>query len=548
MLTKIGVKNFKPFGEVEGVRLAPITLIYGPNSSGKSSLVQSLLLMSQTVNGQQRNKHSDLITRGSLIDLGNFSSIQHRHIQNKLVKFDYEFDNSGSSSTNSRFARNGVKNPFLGVSIGFSSMQLSPKQSFPIISSFGINVVDFYGEKLDVRLFRPGLTNPVMADFPQEEEIEECEDDDIRDLIHGSSRFDRDGVFKFINQAPLEKFARFAYEFGHDYPIRRAPNPNGTQKIQSPDDPDSILRFLKEVELRRGRFRPLGSEFLPATPIFHESNAADEFKPGVQVLSEILRIYDRSFKNTLGSISYLGPLRTHPARHYMLDGVPGDSVGTRGEQAVQILYHDLEAGNGTSPLLTRLNEYCVSFDIPYKFDLRNLGDAVTGDVIVLSLTDTRTNIRVGPADVGFGVGQLLPILLEGILVNERGDSSKIVCVEQPEIHLHPRLQAAMADFFIDTSLTRTGHRSRSTSTSGFERRSRVQWILETHSEALILRLQRRIREKQLSHEDICVLYVEPRGEKGSVIQELRLDEDGEFIDLWPDGFFVESLSEILGGR
>ena len=110
--------------------------------------------------------------------------------------------------------------------------------------------------------------------------------------------------------------------------------------------------------------------------------------------------------------------------------------------------------------------------------------------------------------------------------------------------MHPRLQAAMADFFIDTSLTRTGQRSR----SGSGRRSRVQWILETHSEALILRLQRRIREKQLSHKDICVLYVEPRGEKGSVIQELRLDEDGEFIDLWPDGFFVESLSEILGGR
>jgi hypothetical protein len=64
----------------------------------------------------------------------------------------------------------------------------------------------------------------------------------------------------------------------------------------------------------------------------------------------------------------------------------------------------------------------------------------------------------------------------------------------------------------------------------------------------MLRLQRRIREKKISHHDVSVLYVDPRGDRGSTILELRLDEDGEFIDLWPDGFFVESLAEMMGGR
>jgi hypothetical protein len=62
-----------------------------------------------------------------------------------------------------------------------------------------------------------------------------------------------------------------------------------------------------------------------------------------------------------------------------------------------------------------------------------------------------------------------------------------------------------------------------------------------------MRIQRRIREKRLLPSDVSVLYVEPSGEQGSQIKELRLDESGEFIDLWPDGFFVEGLQDLLGG-
>jgi predicted ATPase len=544
MLRKIGVRNFKPFGEVESVRLAPITLVYGPNSSGKSSLVQSLLLMNQTLNGQQRGRHNDLITRGSMIDLGNFSSILHRHDSEKVMSLEYEFASISSNSINSRIARSNITNPFAGISLGFSSFQISQKHIFPVLSSLELFANNFQGEKIKCDLFRSNLSNLHQLDMTLNEAGEKYEEEDILDSTIDQKIFNRDGIFKFRDQPGLEKFSNFLFEYSRDYSSRRFSNSN-LSRSQAIDDSDSILRILRDIELRRDRFRPLGNEFLPASPIFNEMNADDRLRSGTQAISEVLRTYDRIFRNSLGSLSYLGPLRTHPARHYLLDGVPGETVGTRGERAVQILFHDLEAGNGSSPMLTRLNAYCANFEIPYKFDLRNLGDAVTGDVIVLSLTDTRTNIRVGPADVGFGIGQLLPILIEGILVNERGRSSQIVCVEQPEIHLHPRLQAALADFFVDTSQIKL---RQSDSRSSRGKSGSVQWILETHSEALMLRLQRRIREKQISHEDISVLYVDPRGDKGSIVQELRLDEDGEFIDLWPDGFFVESLSEVLGGR
>jgi predicted ATPase len=158
--------------------------------------------------------------------------------------------------------------------------------------------------------------------------------------------------------------------------------------------------------------------------------------------------------------------------------------------------------------------------------------------------------------VGFGVSQILPILVEGIGRSKysarkiSGKSSKggvskklmtllsqTICVEQPEIHLHPRLQAELADFFIDTSVPRARN-------MGPELGRPVQWVLETHSELLMLRLKKRIREGRIRKEDVSVLYVEPKGRFGSEVIKLRIDDDGEFLDLWPSGFFVESTSEM----
>ena len=156
--------------------------------------------------------------------------------------------------------------------------------------------------------------------------------------------------------------------------------------------------------------------------------------------------------------------------------------------------------------------------------------AVSGEHIALVLIDTTTETAVTLADVGFGINQILPIIVEGTdFFTGRGD--RVLCVEQPEIHLHPRLQAHLADLMIGTI-------------SG---RSEKQWVVETHSELLVLRMQRRIREGKLSPADISVLYVEADAPHmgGSAIRQLRLDENGDFIDHWPSGFFEEGFDELM---
>ena len=129
--------------------------------------------------------------------------------------------------------------------------------------------------------------------------------------------------------------------------------------------------------------------------------------------------------------------------------------------------------------------------------------------------DRRTDTQVTLADVGYGINQILPVIIEGVASRE----NSILCVEQPEIHLHPRLQANIADLMIETIAD--------------GRDKRKQWIVETHSELLITpdTALASAQGESLPHPTVSVLYVDPDDRKtceGSCdYSSLRLDENGD---------------------
>jgi len=520
MLKGLTLTNFKPFGEGQSIRLAPITLIYGPNSSGKSSIIQSLLMMRQTLSSRQSGGKRKLITNGEFINLGGYLSLIHKHeIRRKLI-LKYEFSENFRS----------IRNEFVEeISLQFGAHTTNSDRLEATLDKISFEA-NRNGIPINFSLVRKSDSSSEMN-----EEYEATGEDD----------FPEGENFKFdhILKEDLSKFIELVY-----YADSRNNRPGNA--IPTIEEIEKNVRFYKKLvnwvsfnssSLGEPEFLSLKQRYpssnMPSASKSQESSFEPRDLPGFM---QLFFAYQRLLKKTVGGMSYLGPLRAHPERIYSLETSISNTVGSQGQRAIQLLYQNSRSTSESESYLNRLNEIAKKFEIPYTFKLTPLTEKVAGEYVVLELLDTRTGVSVSSTDVGFGIGQLLPILIEGLVASER--NSNIVCVEQPEIHLHPRLQASLADFFIDTSIPLRQRNSQNN-----RNRELVQWILETHSEALIMRIQRRIREKRLSPSDVSVLYVAPMGESGSQVRELRLDESGEFIDLWPDGFFVEGLQELLGG-
>ena len=289
---------------------------------------------------------------------------------------------------------------------------------------------------------------------------------------------------------------------------------------------ETRVRELKE-ELERVKEREWepGLERLRATDEL-EHELSEQNLSRQQILDLTPENIPADYERHLRSVNYLAPLRSAPERLYRLSSENDDSAGItgiQGEFSASVLYHSEEIRDA-------VNLWFEQFDIPYELNVTKLGEAsLGGEHITIALTDKRTDTQVTLADVGYGINQILPVIIEGIASQE----GAILCVEQPEIHLHPRLQANIADLMIDTIADEPGKRK--------------QWIVETHSELLILRIQRRIREGKIKPEDISVLYVDPNDDsvEGSAIKVLRLGEDSYFKDNWPNGFFADALNEEL---
>jgi hypothetical protein len=219
-----------------------------------------------------------------------------------------------------------------------------------------------------------------------------------------------------------------------------------------------------------------------------------------------------------------------PTLVHELDRLQEEGFGLEGEPNAK---YTIRAADGDEKVVSEGSVH----DVDTEAAARRMQDAVRAadveKVQELVLLDRRTETIVTHRDVGIGISQVLPVL-----VSAYASQIRILAMEQPEIHLHPALQAELGDVFITSAL-------------GEQKNT---FILETHSEHLILRIMRRLRESyagklpshlpQIKPEDVSVLYVEPaRG--GSVVREMSLNERGELVKAWPGGFFEEGLREVL---
>jgi predicted ATPase len=215
---------------------------------------------------------------------------------------------------------------------------------------------------------------------------------------------------------------------------------------------------------------------------------------------------------SLGSLSFIGPIREKPHRIYEITNETYETVGSMGENTPNLIKKI-----GTN--VKELNSWVKKFGFGDGIQLKHHYSNTYSLRFIKKGTDNYTSI----SNAGFGASQVLPLIIQAI-VSPRGS---ITIAEQPEIHLNPKIQCELADLFISMA-------------------SKGQTIVaETHSEHLLLRLRRLIAEDKISADNVAIYFVE-KEENDSVIKEIKLQENGHINPIdWPKDFFGESLKEAL---
>lgn len=549
----LGLGNFKAFAETQNIPIRPITLIFGANSSGKSSVLHGLLLARHALDTGELDATRTEIG-GDSVDLGGFRQYLHRRDMSRRVEWTAELNVAALRGQARRLLD---KEKAVKVTVSFGVPLDDKGQPLPNERPWLISYEVESGGRVVVRLSRrPDGTMHV-------------------------DRLDRETLQPLIEGVILSHTTTEQVD---------AADMAGLQKAVEGLIPE--LRFAAQGFLPN---RLLGEQYSVSAPsqimpipkadrLQQLVGAAKLFIP--RAIGELIIGVNEALRDQLARVRYLGPLRSFPPRHLAFSDDRGRNWLAGGGYAWDTVRTD-------EAVRTAVNRWLGSDALSTRYQLRirtlgamdaieqPLADAIEGlpiEVVEeghdgghyqgrefdaepsvygiknpqaeaqkmlkmllervgekydeLVLLDLRSNTPVTHRDVGIGVSQVLPVL-----VHAYADEGKIVAIEQPEIHLHPALQAELGDVFIESAL---GERKNT-------------FLLETHSEHLILRILRRVRETTenklkpgaipVRPEDITVVYVDPTA-KGSVVKPLTVTPDGDFAEPWPGGFFAERLADL----
>lgn len=445
MLTSLSLTNFKAWKSIDKMRLAPITALFGTNSSGKSSILQFLLMLKQTADSPDRQQVLFLgeeKSEKSLVVFGTFDDLLYKAADAKSVGL------SLSWSVDDDLAISDPENP----------------KGDPVLSGRAITY---------------------------------------------SANIARDA-------AGAPRVARMAYSFAdHQFVMQPA---SDTKKGIAGKFDLQVAGHGFTLERIQGRPR---EGFAPPIKCY---GFPDDVRAGYKnagVLSELEFAFEQQMQRTY----YLGPLREYPYRDYRWSGAEPQDMGRRGEKFVSALLSAAQrkvkvgTGKGAKSLEAKVAEWLKELGLIYDFKVSEVNKS--NNLYEVRVQRSKDSAHVLLPDVGFGVSQVLPVIVLCYYVPE----GSTILLEQPEIHLHPMVQRGLADVFIDVAKKR-----------------KVQIIVESHSEHMLRRLQRRVAEEKLSKDEAALYFCSAKN-GASELSDLKLNLLGD-IENWPPDFFGNEMEDI----
>jgi predicted ATPase len=524
MLGHIGIENFKSFKGRHIIELKPITLLFGKNSTGKSAIIQCLDLIKQTLISSNKEGSTTLVADD---ELGLFQDFISDHDKNNVLKIKLVelFKPKDKKLHGIEYCFSAKKSNQAELSSISITSKYFPTQE--VLADFErVDMTDKLVKALknDYKKHRYSSARPTK--IPKDERLKTLtpfkfkainKDEKIWEKAYVKTNKNKHKILRVFNDI---KKATLKEPSG--LPIKLA-KVNSTIKFYKREF--SLREFINRVQYVHKSFHlfykgnVLGDFLLSTTdnnPI--ELFLDDNIQP-FPLFAELFPSVNTHYIEMLNRVKMLGAFRIPPKRYYSEIGSTASLVGYSAEKLPNVLIH-------TKNIKTEINRWLKKLEVPYNIDIKNLG--VSNDLVQISFVDKRKKSlskkakTYNMADVGFGVSQLVPIIVQCIQGN-----NNILTIMEPEAHLQPGLQANLGELFVN-SFTENNN----------------QLIIETHSEHIILRIQKLVRNGKISNEDVSINYISSDDDGYSHIHNLRMDKRAKMVDYWPGGFFTERLKEF----
>ena len=501
--------NFMAFGEWENendgwIELRPITLLFGRNSSGKSTILRALRFLRQSLDGGPDGAPF-VYSSPDGVDVGGFLALAHRAPgkRPRYNPFTYRekypnWDSGRKVSFDFRVVLSATDTAKLGDVLGDSARQSSSLE-FKLSLS--------YGYLADQK--RVGLMAFAMA------LIQPLDSEDSRVVILTAVRVPHQ---RFDESSPK------GWKFDSDFLFP----PEDTPLIVEPvDEKFGVYKDDKTFFLETDLTKTTG--FLPS--LAGEPEHRRLRTENSDFADNLLQALSKEIRGFLEKIEHVRPIRPEPLRIFMLDDAEQELWQNQGRAAyLRLLRKDL-SGSETEALDTwlsalELGQRVRVHDLLKRVDGRPEAHlaAIASTVTIVEPSGNEIDLR----DVGYGAAQVIPVIVQSLLAQE----GTLTLIEQPELHLHPQAQAALGDLFIDRV-----HGS-----------SDARFLIESHSEHLLLRLRRRIAETSaeallgedgvpprnkgygLYWDEFNLLFIERDPESGSsTIETVTVDHLGQLV-------------------